>query len=175
MENRPIKDLSVPGLKRRGISITNSTTDRNLDEARILKDPSHPGSARISYRPRLESLQKLLKSNHALQFSVKYDVDRQSDKGKSGEGGEIQVVDGYFAHFVAPENLPPMAKHVVFVLDVSGSMNGKKLIQVKNAMKSILNQLRDMDFFSIIHFSDVVTEWRQEATAATKVSRYLGS
>ena len=173
MENRPIKDLSVPGLKRRGIIITNSTTTANLDEARILKDPSHPGSARISYRPRLESLQNLLKSNHALQFSVKYDVDRQSDKG--GGAGEIQVVDGYFAHFVAPENLPPMAKHVVFVLDVSGSMNGKKLIQVKNAMKSILNQLRDMDFFSIIHFSDVVTEWRQEATAATKVSRKLGS
>ena len=61
-----------------------------------------------------------------------------------------------------------MAKHVVFVLDVSGSMNGKKLIQVKNAMKSILNQLRDIDFFSILHFSDVVTEWRLEATAATK-------
>jgi len=96
---------------------------------------------------------------------VKYDVDRQSDKA-----GEIQVTDGYFAHFVAPENLPPMAKHVVFVLDVSGSMNGKKLIQVKNAMKSILNQLRDIDFFSILHFSDVVTEWRLEATAATKES-----
>ena len=63
-----------------------------------------------------------------------------------------------------------MAKHVVFVLDVSGSMHAKKLVQVKNAMKSILNQLRDIDFFSILHFSDVVTEWRLEATAATKES-----
>ena len=68
-----------------------------------------------------------------------------------------QVIDGYFAHFVAPENLPPMAKHAVFVLDVSGSMSGQKLLQVKNAMKSILDQLRDMDFFSILHFSDKVT------------------
>ena len=85
MENRPLKDLSVPGLKRRGITLTN-TTKSNLDGTHILKDPSNPGAARISYRPRLESLQHLLKSNHALQFSVKYDVDRQSDKA-----GEIQA------------------------------------------------------------------------------------
>lgn len=158
--------MSVPGLKRHQISI-NSTSDETLKGALILKDPSHPGAARISYRPRLNELQKLLKSNHALQFSVKYDVDRHSD---SKAGGEIQVIDGYFAHFVAPENLPPMAKHVVFVLDVSGSMEGKKMLQVKNAIKSILTQLRDIDFFSILHFSDDVTEWRMEATAATKES-----
>ena len=29
-------------------------------------------------------------------------------------------MDGYFVHFVAPENLPPMPKHVIFVLDTSG-------------------------------------------------------
>ena len=45
----------------------------------------------------------------------RYDVDRQADSGS-----EIQVVDGYFAHFVAPEDLPPMAKHVIFVFDTSG-------------------------------------------------------
>lgn len=156
----------MPGLKRHQISI-NNTSDETLKGARILKDPSHPGAARISYRPQLNELQKLLKSNHALQFTVKYDVDRHSD---SKAGGEIQVIDGYFAHFVAPENLPPMAKHVVFVLDVSGSMDGKKLVQVKNAIKSILTQLRDIDFFSILHFSNDVTEWRLEATAATKES-----
>ncbi len=162
-ENRPLKELSVPGLKRHQIVIGNSS--ETLEGALILKDPSHTGSARVSYRPQLGPLQKLLKSNHALQFSVRYDVDRQSDKA-----GEIQVIDGYFAHFVAPENLPPMAKHVVFVLDVSGSMLGKKMNQVKNAMKSILTQLRDIDFFSILQFSDNVTEWRSEASAATKES-----
>ena len=62
-ENRPLKDLSVPGLKRQGILLQNST--EMLDEAHILKDPSHPGSARISYRPKLEVLQKMLQSKHA--------------------------------------------------------------------------------------------------------------
>ena len=162
-ENRPLKDLSVPGLKRQGILLQNST--EMLDEAHILKDPSHPGSARISYRPKLEVLQKMLQSKHALQFSAKYDVDRHEDKGG---GGEIQVLDGYFAHFVAPENLPPMAKHVQFVLDTSGSMEGKKLQQLKEAMKSILEELRSQDFFSILQFSDDVKEWRASMASASK-------
>jgi len=112
----------------------------------------------------LEPLQKLLRSNHALQFSVKYDVDRGE------KAGDIQLLDGYFAHFVAPENLPPMAKHVVFVLDVSGSMEGKKMVQMKSAMITILSELRPIDFFSVLQFSDDVTEWRPEATSATRHS-----
>ena len=160
-ENRPITKLEVPGLRRQGVTIQNTT-----DGAHILRDPSHPGSARISYRPPLASLQKLLKSHHALQFSVGYDVERGEDRS----GGEIQLVDGYFAHFLAPEDLPPMAKHVVFVLDTSGSMVSKKLLQLKNAMKTILGQLRDIDFFSIISFADDVIEWKPMATAATPES-----
>ena len=57
-----------------------------------------------------------------LQISGQKDINH---KNYQGIGGEIQVVDGYFVHFVAPENLPPMAKHVIFVLDVSGSMEAQ--------------------------------------------------
>ena len=66
-----------------------------------------------------------------LQFSGQKDINH---KDYQGIGGEIQVVDGYFVHFVAPENLPPMAKHVIFVLDVSGSMEAQcfKIVE-KNA------------------------------------------
>ena len=56
------------------------------------------------------------------KFSGQKDINH---KNYQGIGGEIQVVDGYFVHFVAPENLPPMAKHVIFVLDVSGSMEAQ--------------------------------------------------
>ena len=63
-------------------------------------------------------------------------------------------------HFVAPENLKPMPKHIVFVLDTSGSMMDKKLIQTKNAMKTILSELREgMDYMTIITFSDDITVW----------------
>jgi secreted protein with Ig-like and vWFA domain len=42
----------------------------------------------------------------------------------------LQVVNGYFVHFFAPQGLPVVPKNVVFVIDVSGSMSGRKIEQV---------------------------------------------
>ena len=66
---------------------------------------------------------------------------------------DLQIVDGYFIHFFAPSSLPSLPKHVVFVLDTSGSMEGTKLEQTKQAMDSILDQLHADDLFSVIEFS----------------------
>jgi hypothetical protein len=63
-----------------------------------------------------------------------------------------QVSDGYFVHFFAPEDLSPLRKHVTFVLDVSGSMEGRKIYQLKEAMYTILHALRPADFFSLAIF-----------------------
>lgn len=41
-----------------------------------------------------------------------------------------QIVNGYFVHFFAPQGLPVVPKSVVFVIDVSGSMHGRKMEQV---------------------------------------------
>ena len=67
------------------------------------------------------------------------------------------MVDGYFVHFFAPTTLPSLPKHVIFVLDTSGSMAGKRIEQTKQAMNSILDQLRDGDLFSVVEFSSDVT------------------
>lgn len=37
---------------------------------------------------------------------------------------------GYFVHHFAPSNLPRISKNVVFLIDQSGSMHGKKMEQV---------------------------------------------
>ena len=62
-------------------------------------------------------------------------------------------MDGYFVHFFAPSSLKALPKHVVFVLDTSGSMAGTRLEQTKQAMESILDQLRPEDVFSVVEFS----------------------
>jgi inter-alpha-trypsin inhibitor heavy chain H2 len=62
-------------------------------------------------------------------------------------------MDGYFVHFFAPENVAPQPKHIIFVLDTSGSMWGSKLEQLQQAMYSILENLREVDYFSLIQFS----------------------
>ncbi|XP_072935761.1 inter-alpha-trypsin inhibitor heavy chain H4-like [Epargyreus clarus] len=90
------------------------------------------------------------------QFVVQYDVDRSVD-------GEILVNDGYFVHFFAPTSLPPLPKHVVFVLDTSISMSGREIEQLRDAMRTILNTLNSGDHFSIIKFdTDVqVLDWSE--------------
>ena len=52
--------------------------------------------------------------------------------------GEVQLLEGYFVHFTAPENLTPIPKHVVFVLDTSGSMRHRKMHQTIAAMVTII-------------------------------------
>ncbi|VVC88007.1 unnamed protein product [Leptidea sinapis] len=83
------------------------------------------------------------------QFVVQYDVDRSKNE-------QVLVNDGYFVHFLAPTSLPPLRKHVVFVLDTSGSMMGRKVEQLREAMQSILAKLNIGDYFSIVEFNSNV-------------------
>ena len=62
------------------------------------------------------------------KFIVNYDVKRP--KG----GNEVQIGAGRFVHHFSPKDLPPLVKHVIFVIDVSGSMSGRKLKQTSDAM-----------------------------------------
>ena len=88
------------------------------------------------------------------QFIVQYDVDLSSTGGN-----EIQVLDGYFVYYFAPENLQTLPRHVIFVVDVSGSMSGTKLKQTKDAMVTILDDMTEQDYFDIITFSTDVNFW----------------
>ena len=82
-ESRKLTKVNVPPLRRHEISIEglndNKTSQyvqiRHLDE----------GKVKVQYRPNVKKLQRLLKSNHALQFSVQYDVERNE------KGGEMEV------------------------------------------------------------------------------------
>ncbi|XP_063605893.1 inter-alpha-trypsin inhibitor heavy chain H6-like [Penaeus indicus] len=83
-------------------------------------------------------------------FSFKYDIARRPD------GGELQQEGNYFVHYFSPDGLPKMPVHTVFVLDVSGSMNGNKIVQLKKAMEAILRDLKPEDTFELVSFSSNV-------------------
>ncbi|XP_072935766.1 inter-alpha-trypsin inhibitor heavy chain H4-like isoform X2 [Epargyreus clarus] len=101
------------------------------------------------------------------QFVVQYDVDRS-------KAGEILVSDGYFVHFFAPTSLPPLPKHVVFVLDTSGSMMGRKVEQLREAIQTILTKLNPGDSFNIIEFNSHVKvhDLSEADKPETSTSRY---
>lgn len=67
--------------------------------------------------------------------------------------------DGYFVHFFAPSDITPLPKQVVFVLDTSGSMYDRKIQQLKQAMNSILDELKEIDLFNIVEFSSNARVW----------------
>ncbi|KPJ13727.1 Inter-alpha-trypsin inhibitor heavy chain H4 [Papilio machaon] len=97
------------------------------------------------------------------QFVVQYDVDRSKTN-------EVLVNNGYFVHFFAPSELPPLSKHVVFVLDISGSMSGRKIEQLIEAMQTILGELNKGDVFNIVQFEssvqilDIASAYERPAT-----------
>ena len=74
--------------------------------------------------------------------------------------------DGYFILLASPrvkaEDVKPQPKTVVFVLDRSGSMAGKKIEQARNALKFVLGNLRDDDLFNIVAYDDRVETFKPE-------------
>ncbi|XP_037636278.1 inter-alpha-trypsin inhibitor heavy chain H3-like isoform X2 [Sebastes umbrosus] len=95
-------------------------------------------------------------------FIIKYDVKRKDGLG------EVQIVNGYFVHFFAPPNLARVPKNVVFVIDRSGSMSGRKIAQTRDALVAILNDLHEEDHFALILFDTSIITWKDSLTKATK-------
>ena len=77
-------------------------------------------------------------------------------------------MNGFFVHYFSPEGLPPARKSVAFVIDVSGSMDGQgKMEYTKDALNTILNDMREGDRFTIITFHSDVASWRESLSDVT--------
>ncbi|MDX1948072.1 MAG: VIT domain-containing protein [Pirellulaceae bacterium] len=74
--------------------------------------------------------------------------------------------DGFFLLLASPEvkadNADRPAKTVIFVVDRSGSMSGKKIEQAKDAVKFVLNNLRQGDTFNIVAYDSTVEAYKPE-------------
>ena len=80
--------------------------------------------------------------------------------------------DNYFLFMASPSFVNPKAKvinkNIIFVLDSSGSMSGKKIIQAKEAARFVINHLDQGDMFSMIDFDDGVDFFSQKMVSATQ-------
>uniref|UniRef100_A0A667YHF1 Inter-alpha-trypsin inhibitor heavy chain family member 6 n=1 Tax=Myripristis murdjan TaxID=586833 RepID=A0A667YHF1_9TELE len=154
---QPVQNLTldVSIAERTGISFIKVLP---LKTSRLLSNTRSAGCARVRYTPTVQQQNSVSSKGLNADFIIQYDVDLKDLMG------DVQVFDGYFVHYFAPRGLPVVPKDVIFVIDVSGSMIGTKIKQTKQAMGTILGDLREGDHFNIITFSDKVHTWKKGRT-----------
>ena len=88
--------------------------------------------------------------------------------------------DGFALITLSPPAVQPRAvpRDLTFVIDVSGSMSGEKIVQARAAGKQVLRSLSTMDRFRLIDFSSDVRTFRDNFSVATReniraAERYL--
>ncbi|XP_022172077.1 inter-alpha-trypsin inhibitor heavy chain H4-like isoform X2 [Myzus persicae] len=159
-ESSNITTLEVPDIK------TSNEIDTKISKNKLAKITYESGNkVKIIWNPSVEEQLKCTKLGVKGQFIVQYDVDHKSAPN------QILIDDGYFVHFFAPTDLKPLKTHVIFVLDVSSSMYGQRLPQVKEAMNQILSEMHSEDFFTLILFSDFSQVWTINITQKKDFSR----
>ncbi len=79
--------------------------------------------------------------------------------------------DGYFVLLAAPsvetETDAIVARDLIMVLDISGSMQGEKLEQAKAAVHYVVDHLHEADRFNLIAFSTGVRLWQTQLQPVT--------
>jgi uncharacterized protein YegL len=152
-ESSDITSLEVPDLKT-----SNEIDSSNSKTIDVKIERPTPRTAKITWSPSDKQQQQISDAGVKGQLIVRYDVDRVSNPN------QILVDEGYFVHFYAPANLKTLNKHVLFALDISGSMAGRKIEQLREALNQILSEIGEGDFFSLILFSDNVQLWTLQGT-----------
>merc|ERR1719445_2165017 len=150
-ESLPITKVSVPELlESNSVDPLEETQNSfaNIEE----NFEGDAKRAKIVFAPTAIEQRAAAEEGMAGRLQINYEVDRQN------QDSEVQVIDGYFVHYFVPENLETLPKHAIFILDVSGSMYGEKLQQLKDAMFTVLDDMKPEDFFNIITFSTSVRE-----------------
>ncbi len=79
--------------------------------------------------------------------------------------------NGYFLLLVSPRaelsKSQQVPRDMVFVLDTSGSMRGKRMTQARNALKYCLQNLAPQDRFNIINFATTVNKYSESLLPAS--------
>lgn len=114
-------------------------------------------------------------------FALYFSVD-QSDVGVSLMSYKPATEDGFFLLLAAPkveiDNQHIVGRDVFLVLDTSGSMEGQKMEQARNALLYVLDHLNPQDRFNIVSFSTGVRQFEggpQPVSRAAEAKQFMES
>ncbi len=135
----------------------------------LTKETVSPREVLYRYSPTLDE-QNDDSFGLARDLEVKFDVEHPP----SGPG-LILVNNCYFAQFFSPSGLQQIPVDIVFVIDVSGSMSGTKIDQTRQALETIITELRPTDRFTMVTFSSEIKVWRNELLLANNNNKGIGT
>ncbi|XP_039617254.1 inter-alpha-trypsin inhibitor heavy chain H5 isoform X1 [Polypterus senegalus] len=157
LELSEITYLEVPPLRNARNNGLGATTKPNnqvtIPPSTTIKQDKT--TCRITFSPNIVQQAKIARNGILGDFIIRYDVERELGVG------QIQVLNGFFVHYFAPKDLPAVPKNIVFIIDTSASMAGTKMKQTKEALFTILKDLRPQDHFNIVSFSNRIKVWHQ--------------
>ncbi|XP_046871165.1 inter-alpha-trypsin inhibitor heavy chain H4-like [Hypomesus transpacificus] len=164
---QPVEDFKIDVYinEKAGISVLSTSGGFNKTLADAITKTQTADQAWIKFYPTVEqqtACDDCGETGLNGDLVVVYDVNRADSIGDIMESG------GYFVHHFAPENLPRIPKNVVFIIDRSGSMHGRKMQQTREAMLKILGDLAEDDYFGLITFDSHVSTWRKELVPASQ-------
>ncbi|XP_010641382.1 inter-alpha-trypsin inhibitor heavy chain H1 isoform X2 [Fukomys damarensis] len=134
--------------------------------AQTIKKSFSGKKGHVLFRPTVSQQQSCPTCSTSLldgDFRVTYDVNRD-------QLCDLLVANNHFAHFFAPQNLTNMKKNLVFVIDISGSMEGPKVKQTKEALLKILGDIQPEDYFDLVLFGSHVQSWRGSLVQASEAN-----
>ncbi len=160
---KPIRRLSIE------VAIQSKDAIKSIycpsDDARIDRTGDHEARIRLERRDVVPS------NDFRLVYTLADGAVGASILSYRPSGGE----DGYFLLLASPQvkapDQKPLPKTAIFVLDRSGSMAGKKIEQARNALKWVLNNLREDDLFNIVVYDDRVESFKPELQRYSSRSR----
>jgi Ca-activated chloride channel family protein len=86
----------------------------------------------------------------------------------------VSGAPGYFMLLISPRaelsKSQQVPRDMVFVLDTSGSMRGKRMTQARNALKYCLANLGENDRFGLMNFATTVNKYNEDLLPATKAN-----
>lgn len=165
-----------------------------VDDLKIDVSVEEPDTGLVEFHTQLETLsgeiettietESLERNNNNNKASMHYEARGVSEEsslprlatayfrpGPPPEDGLFLSDGECFTHVFNPEGFlagtGSMARSIVFVIDVSGSMTGQKLRDVKDSFGVIIDTLNEQDTFIIQAFSDRGTQFLWGPRAAT--------
>lgn len=170
--------LDITKVQQQSLDLVSVVIDIR-DQKKIVgvKSPSHQIQARRVDDNHWQVTFERSKELPAADFQLQYEVAAQRMGFNFLSTQPVSGDKGFFMMMLAPQEVVDardiVARDIVFVLDVSGSMGGYKIQQTKAAYNFFIDHLNADDRFNVISFSDDAAIWQPALVNADAKNRAM--